>query len=198
MEALLTHHRREGAGFLDGSPKQLLPGLLYLGDFKGVAVYGLLAEQQLTLVNAPGGPGLAGFVEAGLKQLGVAPLRPQAVLLTSGDAEETAGLGELAAGGRCRVVASPEAWEAVKKGCPPGTDFVAAEELPGKGWLPVKTIPLRGRGPGPVAYLLSWAKKSVLLTGRIRSSEPDPAAGCRPGEEDPRDNDEKQDAMASG
>jgi glyoxylase-like metal-dependent hydrolase (beta-lactamase superfamily II) len=166
MEALLAQRRRDGANFLDGGPRRLLPGLYYLGDFKSVAVYGLAAGEKLTLVNAPGGPGLRAFVEAGLRRLGAGPLRPAAVLLTSGHREETAGLGELTAGGACRVVAAPEVWQAVKKSCPPGTELVPAHEA-GKDGLSVKTIPLEGRGAGEVAYLLSWAGKAVLFTGRI-------------------------------
>ena len=47
----------DGADFLDGNPKMLLPDLYYLGDRGGSAVYGFFAGPRFFLVDAPGGPG---------------------------------------------------------------------------------------------------------------------------------------------
>src|SRR5262249_11486497 len=40
METLLARYKADGALFLDGNPKQLLPDLYYLGNFHGAAAYG--------------------------------------------------------------------------------------------------------------------------------------------------------------
>ena len=52
METLLARYEADGADFLDGQPRTLLPDLEYLGDFGGSAVYGLFAESRFFLVNA--------------------------------------------------------------------------------------------------------------------------------------------------
>jgi glyoxylase-like metal-dependent hydrolase (beta-lactamase superfamily II) len=167
MERLQARYARDGANFLDGVPKRLLPGLYYLGDLQGMAVYAFIASSKLFVVGAPGGPGLADFLGERLRRLGLKPTAPAAVLLTSGDAEETAGLAKLVEKYHAQVVASPAAWQKINGACPAGTGFVPAEELPAKGWFPAQVVPLGGRGVGPVAYLLPWAGKSVLFSGRI-------------------------------
>jgi glyoxylase-like metal-dependent hydrolase (beta-lactamase superfamily II) len=167
MERLVARYAEDGAGFLDGTPKRLLPDLFYLGDSRDVAVYGFFASSRFFVVNAPGGPSLGAWLNERLRQLGREPVTPAAVLLTSGDPEETTGLAELVEKCHCQVVASRPAWEAVKGACPAGTRFVPAEDLAGKGWFLVTPVPLSGRGIAPVAYLVSWGKQAVLFSGRI-------------------------------
>jgi glyoxylase-like metal-dependent hydrolase (beta-lactamase superfamily II) len=167
MEDLVGRYDSDGELFLDGVPKTLLPGLYYLGDRQGGAVYALVAGSQLFLVDTPGGPGLGAFVDARLRQLGVKPAVPAAVLLTACGSEETAGLSDLITHTHAQVVASRSGLPKIRSQCPPGTVLVAAEDLPGKGWFAVKPIPLRGRGLAPVAYQLPWANKTVVFSGRI-------------------------------
>jgi glyoxylase-like metal-dependent hydrolase (beta-lactamase superfamily II) len=167
MEALQARYARDGAPFLDGVAKKLLPGLGYLGEFRGVAVYALMAGPKLFVVNAPGGPGLSLFVKARLRQAGLEPAPPVAVLLTSGNPQATAGVVELVRQHHCAVVAPPTACLAIKKACPAGTRVLSAEELPGKGWFRVSSIPLRGRGVAPLAYLVRWGDKDVLFSGAV-------------------------------
>ncbi len=167
MQALLARYERDGANFLDGEPKRLLPDLYYLGDFHGSAVYGLFASSRLFLVDAPGGPGLAAFVDDRLRRLGREPVAPTAVLLTACGKDETAGLDELVRKYPIRVVASPAGLSAIKESCPQGTVIVPADKLPDQGWFQVKAIPLKGRGVAPIAYEVPWAGKSVLFSGRI-------------------------------
>src|SRR5262249_40008264 len=57
MERLQARIARDGANFLDDVPKKLLPDLYYLGDLKGVALYGFFSSSKLFIVNAPGGTG---------------------------------------------------------------------------------------------------------------------------------------------
>jgi hypothetical protein len=42
-----------------------------------------------------------------------------------------------------------------------------AEDLPKEDWFAVTPLPLRGRGVAVAAYLLPWAGKTVLFTGKI-------------------------------
>jgi hypothetical protein len=65
------------------------------------------------------------------------------------------------------VVVSPAGLPRIKDLCPAGTVVVSAEDLPRRGWFEVKPIQLRGRGLAPIAYQLSWAKKTLLFSGRI-------------------------------
>jgi hydroxyacylglutathione hydrolase len=167
MELLLSRYERDGANFLDGNAKQLLPELYYLGDFKGVAVYGFFASSKFLLVNAPGGPGLDTFVSDGLRRLGRKPVPPVAVLLTSGDPDESAGVADLVAKHHLTVVVPPAAREALSKTCPAGTSFLTPEEVAGRRWLSLTALRLHGRGIAPTAYLVSWSDKTVLFTGQI-------------------------------
>jgi glyoxylase-like metal-dependent hydrolase (beta-lactamase superfamily II) len=167
MEVLLARYEGDGANFLDGHPRRLLPDLYYLGDFRGAAVYGFFASSRFFLVDAPGGAGLLDFIGASLGQLGLKPTPPVAVLLTSCGPEATAGLKELVEKCQAQVVASSEGIRIVQELCPAGTVVLSAEELPGRGWFPVSPVALGGRGLAPVAYRLPWAGKAVLLSGRI-------------------------------
>jgi glyoxylase-like metal-dependent hydrolase (beta-lactamase superfamily II) len=167
MERLVQRYANDGANFLDGVPKKLLPDIYYLGDRDNVAVYGFFASGKFFLVNAPGRTGLAEFVQEQLRRLGREAAAPTAVLLSSGDPEGMAGLPALIAKCHCDVVAPRAARVAIEKTCPAGTGFVPAEDLPAKGWFTVEPIPLRGRGVASVAYLIRWGEKSVLCSGRI-------------------------------
>jgi len=167
MATLVARYEADGADFLDGEAKLLLPDMYYFGDFQGAAVYGFHASSKLFLIDAPGGPGLLPFVKSRLQQLGVKPSEPAGVLLTSSDAAATAGLKELVESCRPQVVVSPSGLATVKESCPPGTDFLSAEELPARRWFDVKPVPLRGRGSAPIAYLVQWGRKTVLFSGRI-------------------------------
>ncbi len=102
-----------------------------------------------------------------LDQLGLKPEEPTAVLLTSCGAEATAGLRELVEKSPTQVVVSSSGLQIIRESCPAGTVILPAEELPDRGWFQVTPIPLRGRGLAPMAFLLSWAGKTVLFSGRI-------------------------------
>jgi len=167
MVTLVGRYEADGADFLDGMPKQLLPDLYYLGDFRGAAVYGFFASSKFFVVDAPGGAGLVEFLNASLRRLGREPVAPTAVLLTACGAGETAGLKELVEKCHTQVVASAEGLESLKASYPAGTIVLSADELPGKSWFPVKPIPLGGRGSAPVGYQVEWAGKTVLFSGRI-------------------------------
>jgi glyoxylase-like metal-dependent hydrolase (beta-lactamase superfamily II) len=167
MERLLARYQADGANFLDGHPRELLPGLHYLGNCGGRAVYAFHTPKGLFLSDAPGGDGLIEFLGRRFKELGWEGQKPAAVLLTSADPEATAGLAALVRRHGCRVVAPRGGLETVRPLCPAGTILSAAENFGMADGFDVQTIPLGGRGRAPVAYQVRWAGKTVLLSGRI-------------------------------
>jgi glyoxylase-like metal-dependent hydrolase (beta-lactamase superfamily II) len=174
MDRLVARYQKQGANFLDGGAKEVLPDLYYFGEFRGASVYGFFAAAKFFVVGAPRGPGLLDFVNISLQKLGVKPATPTAILLTSSSPEEMAGLNELVARARPQVVAAAAAVQRVEKSCPAGTIVLAAEDLPKRHWFQVRPIPLFGPGLGAIAYEVSWAHKIVLFSGRI----PVPANGA--------------------
>ncbi|MGP0062007.1 MAG: MBL fold metallo-hydrolase [Isosphaeraceae bacterium] len=167
METLVTRYETDGADFLDGVPKQLLPDLYYLGDFGGRAIYGFFSASRFFLVDATGGSGLCEFVKMRLRELGREPTDPTAILLTSGGAEIWPGIKEIVEATHAQIVAPPTTLEALKNSCPAGTILITATELSARGWFKVTPIPLRGRSFAPIAYQIEWAGKSILFSGRI-------------------------------
>jgi glyoxylase-like metal-dependent hydrolase (beta-lactamase superfamily II) len=167
LETLIARYQADGADFLDGQPKELLPGLYYLGDREGAAVYGLFAGSRFFLFDAPGGPGLLDFVNDRLRQLGRQPAPPTAVLLTSCGTATTSGLAELVEQCRPLIVVSPAGLQELKTSGPPGSNFLSADELSSKDWFEVAPLPLRGRGRAPIAYRLTLSGKTVLVSGRF-------------------------------
>jgi glyoxylase-like metal-dependent hydrolase (beta-lactamase superfamily II) len=167
MERLLARYEADGANFLDGHPKELLPGLHYLGDFGGQAVYALATPKDLFVVDAPGDSLLVDFLARRFKALGWEGRKPAAVLLTSAGAGATGGLAELVKTSGCRVVAPRAGVDAVRRLCPGGTDILTEDDLEKAGWFDVQALPLGGRGVAPLAYRLRWAGKTVLVSGRI-------------------------------
>ncbi len=167
MQALIERNQTDGANFLDGNPKELLPGLEYLGDFQGRAVYGLFVDSRFFLFDAPGGPGLTGFVIERLKALGREAIEPTAVLLTSVDPDATAGLTDLLEHGNPQVVAPAEGIHVLQTTYPTAKQIVSLKDLPTQGWFEVEAIPMAGAGKYPVAYKLPWAGKTVVISGRM-------------------------------
>ena len=169
MEALNAHYDRTAPVFLDDTPKALLPNLYLFGEFKKALVFGFIASSKLFIVDAPGGPGLLEFVNARLRQLGLAPLPPAAILLT-GCAEETAGLTEIVEKTGAQVVVASQFWPNIKAKCPSGTVLLRPEELAAKGWVPMQTMRLQGRGLGSCAYRLAWEKKTCCSLDGYQSA----------------------------
>jgi glyoxylase-like metal-dependent hydrolase (beta-lactamase superfamily II) len=167
MARLLARYEADGANFLDGIPRELLPGLHYLGNFGGSAVYCLNAPKGRFVVDAPGSPLLDAFLANRFQKLGWGEARLTAVLLTSAGAEATAGLDALVHGTGCQVVVPDGAVEAARRLCPAGTELHSAQDLEKSGWLEVRALPVPGRGPAAVAYQVRWAGKTVLFSGRV-------------------------------
>jgi hypothetical protein len=157
----------DGAGFLEGPPKELLPGLYYLGDFRGGATYGFFASSRFFLVATPCGPGLVDFVNTGLQKLGLKPVAPAVLLLTSCGQEDTAGLKEFVDSSHAQVVAARSGLQKLREACPPGTIVLSPAEFSRQGWVELWPMPLLVPGAAPIIYQVLWGNKVVLFSGRI-------------------------------
>jgi glyoxylase-like metal-dependent hydrolase (beta-lactamase superfamily II) len=167
LQTLVARYEADGANFLDGSPKELLPGLHYLGNCGGTPVYCLDTPKGLYLFDAPGGDALPELLTRRFTERGWAGRQPRSVVLTSADKEATAGLAALVRATCCSVVAPPDALKSVQRLCPDGTRVVSAEDFAKSGELDVRVLALGGRGVAPVAYEMRWAGKMVLASGRM-------------------------------
>jgi glyoxylase-like metal-dependent hydrolase (beta-lactamase superfamily II) len=167
MEILLARYQADGADFLDGIPKQILPDMYYLGNFRGSCVYGFFASSKFFVGGTPTGTGFVDFLNSRLQQLGRVPTNPTAVLLTSCDDTETAALQELVAKCHTQIVAPAAGIEKLKESCPPETVFVSTDELATKGWFPVSSTVFEWRGNASAIHQVAWAGKNVLFSGRI-------------------------------
>jgi hydroxyacylglutathione hydrolase len=167
METLQAHFDADGADFLDGTPRELLPGLHYLGDVGGSAVYCLDTPKGLFLFDAPGGTRLVERLTDRFEALGWKEKKVAAVFLTSADGDATAGLDAVVRSAGCKVVAPRAGLDTVRKACPPETEILTEDDLQKHQWFEGEAIPLQGRGVAPLAYRVQWAGKTVLLTGRI-------------------------------
>ncbi|HEX4590953.1 MAG TPA: hypothetical protein VH120_13540, partial [Gemmataceae bacterium] len=147
--------------------KELLPGLRYLGDVDGSALYALAADGDLILFDAPGGPALAASLDECLQQAGWAGRKVTAVLLTSTAAASISGLADLVRRTGCRVVGPAPGLDEVRRLCPPGTNVIGADRLEKLGGSNLRTIPLAGRGSPAMAYAFRWADREILVSGTI-------------------------------
>jgi glyoxylase-like metal-dependent hydrolase (beta-lactamase superfamily II) len=166
MERLLARYQADGADFLDDNPKELLPGLHYLGDC-GRAVYGLDTKAGFVVFDAPGGARLTDFLDRRFEKMEGGKRKLAAVLLTSGDDKATAGLAGLVKATGCQVAAPATEWERIRRQCPAHTRILDAARLGETDWFDGQVIALAGRGRAPVAYWLRRHGKNVLISGLI-------------------------------
>lgn len=167
MRTLVEHHRANGKIYLDGTAREILPGLHYFGDFQNSAVYGLATDAEVFLFDAPGGKGLADFVQRGMRQARFDLSRSRTVLLTSGEAHATAGLKDLVDALGCKVVVAKAGRSSLPE-LGAHARIVDLEDLP--AWsrsFPGHEVRIKGRGKSPTAYQLRLNDKTVLVSGRI-------------------------------
>ncbi|HVC94929.1 MAG TPA: MBL fold metallo-hydrolase [Pirellulales bacterium] len=167
LEGLIERYDTDGADFLDGEPKELLPGLHYLGDVDGCAVYVLATPSQLLLFDAPGGQDLPEWLDSRLRGSALGPRPLTAVLLTSCVHEAVSGLPALVEKTNCQVVSSESGVARVRSLGVPDTRLLPVESLRAAGWIDVETLPLADVHPGAMGYVLDWAGKTVLVSGRM-------------------------------
>ncbi|HUY31950.1 MAG TPA: MBL fold metallo-hydrolase [Pirellulales bacterium] len=167
LEELIEHHGADGADFLDGQAKEILPGLHFLGSLEGYAVYLLATPTALLLVNAPGGDALPDWLDSKRRALGLEARTLTALLLTSCEPEAISGLPALLTRSRCRVVAAPTGLSIVKPLCPADTEFLDPEALERSGWIDVKALALADVYPAATGYIVRWEGTKVLISGRM-------------------------------
>jgi len=163
---VLRRYESDGRDFLDGQLCEVLPGLHYLGDLNGVALYCFNHHGSLTLIDAPGGPELVSELHGRLAELGLDLAHVEQVLLTSCGAEATAGLAALVERTGCRVVAAEAGLDSLRPLCP-GARFFPAENLSEEESGFVRAELLAGLGKAPVAYVFNWEGKRVLAAGQL-------------------------------
>jgi len=166
LDELIEHLENDGTDFLDGEPKELLPGLQYLGDTGGSAVYVLATPSQLLLFDAPGGHDFPEWLDARLRDVALGSRPLTAVLLTSCGPEAVSGLPTLVEKTNCQVVTSESGVEALRDLGLPDTRLLSVEALAAAGWIDVKTLPLADVRPGALGYVIQWCGKTVLVSGR--------------------------------
>jgi hypothetical protein len=171
LEELIERYEVDGADFLDGEPKELLPHLHYLGDIDGSAVYVLATPSQLLLFDAPGGAGFPEWLDSRLSDVGLESRSLTAVLLTSCGRKSTAGLPALLETTNCIVVSAESGGAVLQDLGVPDWRLLSAKALEAAGWIDVKTLPLADFCPGAMAYLIQWSGKSVLASGRMPVQE---------------------------
>ncbi|HUY34156.1 MAG TPA: FG-GAP-like repeat-containing protein [Pirellulales bacterium] len=167
LEDLIERYEIDGADFLDGEPKELLPGLHYLGDIDGYAVYVLATPSRLLLFDAPGGRSFPEWLDSKLRGLGLGSRSVSAVLLTSCRAEALSGLPALVEKTNCQVVSSESCVAELRKLGVPDARLLAVEAPRAAGWIDVKTLPLADIDPGAMGYVIEWCGKTVLVSGKV-------------------------------
>jgi glyoxylase-like metal-dependent hydrolase (beta-lactamase superfamily II) len=167
MDHLLYRYATEGASFLDGEPKKLLPELYYFGDFQHKAVYAFVADSQLFVVTAPGGVGLHGFLASRMSQLDLDPRLPTSVLLTSISPDKSAELQDLFQTFRGKVAVPVAAHKTLERICNSGTEPMAAERIAERLGATVFVLPMESESSFSVAYQVRIHDKSILFTGLV-------------------------------
>lgn len=166
-QRIAQRYAQDGADFLDGTPKELLDGVYYLGDFEGRAAYALVSGERALLFDAARGTNAAERLAAARDTLGLQAPRISAVLLTSCQAENLTGLRSIVEQTGCRVVAPVEALQVVTKVCPEGTTVVSCDELPAIGWEQVHAEAMAGTGDPQAAYYFRHGETMVLVSGTV-------------------------------
>ena len=167
LEQLSERYARDGANFLDGTPKQLIEGLFYLGNMHGSAVYAVILNDVTLLFDAASGDDSSAFLEAAWKELGIEPPPVAAVLLTSCEAENLAGLRALVDATHCRVVASPAGIDTLPSHCPEAAPLATTEDLRVLGLPELTAMAAPGRDETAVAYRFRFGDAKVLVSGDV-------------------------------
>ena len=167
LQQLVDRYSADGMDFLDGTPRTILPGLYYLGEFQGHAVHVLNDNNRWYVFDAPGGAGLVEFLEQRLAELDQSFDSVAAVLLTSSSTLSTGGLSRMIEKFQCPVVVRQDGMRQLRDRLPRDTRFVMASTLDGQSDFPMTAISLNGRGPATVVYRFWRGDKVVLVSGRL-------------------------------
>ncbi len=152
LQAMVDRQARDGADFLDGHPKPIEPGVFYLGDLDGIAVYAIFDQQKLRVVNAPGADAFQAFLSARLDALGLKTERPATILLTSDRPDHRSGLESMP---RNTVVFAPTSITTALK-----NDGLDAQTPSAASAIPLQLL----ETPMGLCYSYSVDGREVLLT----------------------------------
>lgn len=159
LEQAARRQSQDGKDFLDGVAKEIEPGLYYLGEFGGMAVYCIAHDQQMIVINAPGGDGFAKFLSTQFEALGLPPQEPAVVLLTSSDYHSRSGLSSLATP---PLVVAPE--PALNTLLERGVEnAMSHKDLAAIATFPIQTIQI----DETLSYVFSLGTKQVLVTPAV-------------------------------
>ena len=165
LQQTVARHRQDGADFLDGVPKEILPGAYYLGDISNAAVYCFVTQQDLVLFNAPGGKEFGQFVQDRLAKLGVEHRKPTAVVLTSTEPRLHGGLASFPPD--TPVIVSDLAVETLKqRGI---ASAISHQQLPQRISFPIQRVALAGHDQADTAFFFTWRQKRVAVTSELLS-----------------------------
>lgn len=167
MERLLARHETDGADFLDGTPKELVPELQYLGNLGLRAMYCLKSPKGLMLFNAPRGDELLPLFTRRLQELGWDKEKLTAVFVTSTEPESISGLPAIVQKTGCRVFAPKSAREDIRRQLPATAEVLSAEDSAASELPEGRVLVLAGRSKESLGYFFRWEKRMVLVTGRI-------------------------------
>lgn len=167
LTLLIKRRARDGANFLDGTPREIAENLFYLGDLDEHAVYALKTPGGAFLFDAACGQRPMDFMQSAWKMLGVAPPPVAALLLTSCRARNLQGLRSLTEATHCRVVASSAGLAAAKRECDDESRVSSSEEPATVGFEGLEALSLAGRGDTAVGYHFTVGDKLVLVTGDL-------------------------------
>ena len=167
MQVLVERHGADGRDFLDGHPKELLPGLHYLGDIHGLSMYALRTQAGILLFDAPGGNELVEFLGRRFAEIGWDLSTIAAVLLTTANDETTTGLSNLVEKTHCKVVSTRDAFNQLRQCCPSDTTFITPQKLMSENLITMSVFPIDGLSIGVLAYYVAWHGKTVVVSGSV-------------------------------
>lgn len=167
LQLVAARHEVDGANFLDGTPRELLKGLDYLGNIGPVGLYCLTTSEGLVIVDAPGESDLVDVVSERLRRQGRSPQPIVTVLMTSAASEVSSGLVEVVRQTRCRVVVPKAAMNLFRQRFSDEINWLTEEDLTSIGDLSIRAIPVAGPHGASLAYLIRADEKSILISGHI-------------------------------
>ena len=167
LQLVAARHEVDGANFLDGTPRELLKGLDYLGNIGPLGLYCLTTSEGLVIVDAPGESSLVEVVSERLRQQGRSPLPIVTILMTSAAKEASSGLAEVVRQTKCRVVIPKAAMDLFRQRFSEEINWLTEEELTSIGDFPIRAIPFAGPHGASLAYLIRADEKSILISGHI-------------------------------
>lgn len=167
MEELTTRYATDGADFLDGEPKELLPGLNYLGDYSEKAVYCFASQSSVVLVDVSGEAGFIDFIDQRLRDINLDISMVVAVAVTSVEPESVKVIESLIDRTGCRVIAGQADLDFLRS-INPNMKVLLPEAAVGElAWFSIQSIPIEGFKRTRMAYQINWQGKRVLVSGGI-------------------------------